>query len=184
MERMTQYVALLRAINVGGHTVKMTDLKALFEALEFSSVETFIASGNVIFESPVDGAAELEQQIETHLHESLGYSVATFIRSVPEVVQIAQHEPFDAAELEAGAGLYVAFLQHEPTNEAHQKLMSFRNATDDFHIHQREVYWLCRTRFSDSTFSGPKLEKTLGLQATVRNSSTVKKIAAKYGLLE
>jgi uncharacterized protein (DUF1697 family) len=119
-----------------------------------------------------------------HLRESLGYSVATFVRSVPELVRIAEYEPFQATEFEAGAGLYIAFLQHDPTDEAHQKLMSFRNATDDFHVHQRQVYWLCRTRFSDSTFSGPKLEKTLGLQATVRNSSTVKKIAAKYALLE
>jgi uncharacterized protein (DUF1697 family) len=181
---MTQYIAFLRAINVGGHTVNMTALRELFEAIGFSSVETFIASGNVIFESPVGDTAELEQRIETHLHKSLGYAVATFIRSVPELVQIAQYEPFQAAELEAGAGLYIAFLQHEPTHQAHQKLMSFRNATDDFHVHQRQVYWLCHTRFSDSTFSGPKLEKTLGLQATVRNSSTVKKIAAKYGLLE
>jgi uncharacterized protein (DUF1697 family) len=181
---MTQYVAFLRAINVGGHTVKMTDLRELFETLGLSRVETFIASGNVIFESALEDISELESRIETHLHKSLGYAVATFIRSVPELVQIAQHEPFDAAEFEAGAGLYIAFLQHEPTVEAHQKLMSFRNATDDFHVHQRQIYWLCHTRFSDSTFSGPKLEKTLGLQATVRNSSTVKKMAAKYGLLK
>jgi uncharacterized protein (DUF1697 family) len=181
---MTKYVAFLRAINVGGHTVKMTDLRELFETLGLKKVETFIASGNVIFDSPVDDTAKLEQKIETHLHESLGYTVTTFIRSVPELVQVAQHEPFQAAELEAGAGLYIAFLQHEPTDEAHQKLMLSRNATDDFHIHQRQVYWLCHARFSDSTFSGPKLEKTLGLQATVRNSSTVKKIVAKYTALE
>jgi uncharacterized protein (DUF1697 family) len=62
---MTQYVAFLRAINVGGHTVKMTDLRELFETLRFKKVETFIASGNVIFESPVDDTGELEQRIET-----------------------------------------------------------------------------------------------------------------------
>jgi uncharacterized protein (DUF1697 family) len=181
---MTQYVAFLRAINVGGHTVKMTDLRELFEALGFSSVETFIASGNVIFNSPVGDTAELEQRIETHLRESLGYPVATFIRSVPDLERIARHVPFQASELENGETVYIAFLQREPTDEAHQKLMSFRKATDDFHVHQCQVYWLCRTRFSDSTFSGAKLEKTLGMQATVRNSSTVKKMAAKYGLLE
>jgi uncharacterized protein (DUF1697 family) len=151
---MTQYVAFLRAINVGGHTVKMTDLRALFEALEFTNVETFIASGNVIFDSPVEQAGQLEQKIETHLHQSLGYPVATFLRSVPELAQIARHEPFQAFEFEAGAGLYVAFLQHEPTDETRRKLMSFRNATDDFHVHQREVYWLCRTKFSESALSG------------------------------
>ncbi len=48
---MPKYVALLRAINVGGHTVKMDHLRRLFEALGFTNVETFIASGNVIFDS-------------------------------------------------------------------------------------------------------------------------------------
>ena len=48
---MTRYIAFLRAINVGGHTVKMAELKRLFEALGFTNVETFIASGNVIFDS-------------------------------------------------------------------------------------------------------------------------------------
>ena len=48
---MPKYVALLRAINVGGHTVKMDHLRSLFEAIGFSNVETFIASGNVIFDS-------------------------------------------------------------------------------------------------------------------------------------
>lgn len=181
---MSRYFAFLRAINVGGHTVKMTELRELFEALEFTDVETFIASGNVIFDSPVEHIRELEQQIETHLHQSLGYPVATFLRSIPELARIARHEPFQASEFESGAGLYIAFLQHEPTHEAQRKLMSFTNDTDDFHVHQHEVYWLCRKKFSDSTFSGAKLEKTLGLQATVRNSSTVRKIAAKYASSE
>jgi len=48
---MPRYVALLRGINLGGHTVKMDRLKKLFEELGLKNVETFIASGNVIFES-------------------------------------------------------------------------------------------------------------------------------------
>jgi uncharacterized protein (DUF1697 family) len=60
------------------------------------------------------------------------------------------------------------------------KLMSFKTATDDFHVHKREVYWLCRTKFSESTFSGALLEKVLGAPATIRNANTVRKIAAKY----
>jgi uncharacterized protein (DUF1697 family) len=76
-ERKRRYVAFLRAINLGGHVVKMDELKRQFEALEFSNVSTFIASGNVIFES--DGApAELEPRIEQHLHHRLGHGVGTF----------------------------------------------------------------------------------------------------------
>jgi uncharacterized protein (DUF1697 family) len=60
------------------------------------------------------------------------------------------------------------------------KLLSLQTKTDNFHFHGRELYWLCHTRFSDSPFSGPKLEKILGVETTVRNSNTVMKIAAEY----
>jgi uncharacterized protein (DUF1697 family) len=177
---MIRYVAFLRAINVGGHTVRMADLRQLFEALGFSNVETFIASGNVIFESAVNEADKLEGQLENRLHQALGYPVATFLRSVSELAAIAQHKSFQAAELEAGATLYVAFLRKEPGSESQRKLMAFQNEINAFHIHQREVYWLCRTRQLESAFSGALLEKTLGTQATLRNATTVRKLAAKY----
>jgi hypothetical protein len=58
--------------------------------------------------------------------------------------------------------------------------MTFRTPIDDFHVHEREVYWLARRKISESTFSGALLEKTIGLPATVRNATTVKMLAAKY----
>ena len=61
---MSLYVAFLRAINIGGHTVKMDDLRQLFESLQFTGVETFIASGNVVFEAGSDNPQELEKLIE------------------------------------------------------------------------------------------------------------------------
>ena len=59
-------------------------------------------------------------------------------------------------------------------------LLSLQTKTDKFSYRDREIYWLCLTRFSDSKFSGPSLEKTLGVQVTVRSSGTIAKIAAKY----
>ena len=178
---MPQYLAFLRAINVGGHTVKMDQLRRLFEALGFANVETFIASGNVIFTSPSKSAKALEQKIEKHLHESLGYEVATFIRTTAELAAIAQYQPFSAAELnDKGNKLYLAFTADPPSAAAKQKLLASANETDAFHIHSREVYWLCRTQFHESKFSGALLEKILGMPATVRNSTTVQKMAAKY----
>src|SRR5687767_8789936 len=177
-----RFIALLRAINVGGHNVKMSDLRALFESLGFSSVETFIASGNVIFESPEENRAALEERIADHLQKSLGYGVATFIRSVPEITQIANYQPFPASELAAeGASLYIAFLHALPDEEGKHRLKEYRTFVDDFHIHGREVYWLCRKKMSESTFSGAQLETALGMPATIRNSTTVKKLALKYG---
>ncbi len=178
---MPKYVAFLRAINVGGHTVKMHQLRLLFESLGFSRVETFIASGNVIFESRSKSTKVLEKKIEGVLHETLRYHVATFIRSTVELAAIAHYQPFNVAKLKAeGSNLYIAFLADRPSEEAKKKLLSFSTKVDDFHVSEREVYWLCRTKTSESAFSGARLEKTLGIQATFRNSTTVKKLAVKY----
>jgi len=86
---MPKYVAFLRAINVGGHTVKMDHLRLIFEAMGLKNVETFIASGNVIFDSTAKNSKALESKIEEFLQERLGYQVATFIRSTSEVGNIA-----------------------------------------------------------------------------------------------
>jgi uncharacterized protein (DUF1697 family) len=178
-----RYVAFLRAINVGGHTVKMEHLRKLVASLGYMNVETFIASGNVIFYAPARSTRDMEKEIERHLQESLGYAVATFIRTHGELAVIARYQPFPAPELEeAGNALYIAFLPTPPSDEAQDTLMASRTETDDFHIHGRETYWLCRTRISDSTFSGAKLEKILGMPATMRNVTTVRKLAAKYPL--
>jgi uncharacterized protein (DUF1697 family) len=177
---MPKYVAFLRAINVGGHTVKMDYLRQVFEAVGFSNVETFIASGNVIFESKSKNAKALEKKIEDCLQETLGYRVTTFIRSLPQLAEIANYKPFNAAQLEESHAVYIAFLADVPSDEAKQKLLSFTTATDEFHFSGRELYWLARKNFSESTFSGALLEKALGMPATLRNTTTVKKIATKY----
>lgn len=176
----TRLIAFLRAINVGGHNVRMDRLRELFEALGFSNVETFIASGNVIFDSPPESTRALEAVIEDHLREALGYEVATFIRSTSELAEIANYEPFATSELDNANSLYVAFLSAPPDGEAEQRLLAFRGEVDDFHVRGREVYWLCRKKMSESAFSGALLEKTIGMPATLRNVNTLRRLAAKY----
>lgn len=178
---MTKYVALLRAINVGGHTVKMDHLRSLFEDLGFSNVETFIASGNVIFDSISKSTQDMERKIEDHLRDTLGYEVTTFIRSTMELAVIADYMPFPAEEIESeGHCLYIGFLVDEPGKEAKKKVQSLATETDEFRVKARELYWLCRKRISESDVTGGKLTKALGMEMTLRNSTTVKKIAAKY----
>jgi uncharacterized protein (DUF1697 family) len=178
---MARHVAFLRAINVGGHTVKMDQLRALFVSMGFDQVETFIASGNVIFEATAEDSKAIEKQIEAVLRAALGYDVATFVRSMVDVADISAYKSFPDEEMNAaGNTIYIAFLADEPGEQAVQKLQTYTSAFDEFHVHGREVYWLCRKRMSESEFSGAVLEKTLGMLATLRNSNTLNKIAAKY----
>jgi uncharacterized protein (DUF1697 family) len=170
-----RHVAFLRAINVGGHTVRMADLRRLFESMRFGGVETFIASGNVIFESASDPRT-LERRIERRLRQDLGYHVGTFIRSCADVRRIAVHQPFVAPD---ACSLYVVFLRETPGAEMRGKIMALRTAADDLSLHGREVYWLCRGPFRDSAAAVP-LGRIVGAQGTMRNVSTVRKLAAKY----
>ncbi len=172
---MSRRIAFLRALNVGGHTVKMDALRALFEQLGFANVATFIASGNVLFDG--DGAAEeLEARIETHLQAALGYEVATFLRTPAEVAAIANYQPFNATDLEQAFGLMVAFLKAQPDEAATERLVAYRRTSDDFAVHGREVYWLRHTQQSETNFASATLERLLRAPATVRSMTTVRKL--------
>jgi uncharacterized protein (DUF1697 family) len=178
---MPKYVAFLRAINVGGHVVKMDRLRSLFAALGFANVETFIASGNVIFDSRTKDIPALERKIEKHLQAALGYVVTTFVRATSDLPNIIHDQPFDNAELETeGNILYIGFLAEYPGDSARDKLRSCSTEVDLLDVYGREVYWLCRTKFSESQFTGARLEKTLGMPMTLRNSNTINRLAAKY----
>ncbi|MFZ1041068.1 MAG: DUF1697 domain-containing protein [Anaerolineales bacterium] len=177
---MTKYIAFLRAINVGGHTVKMDALRGFFESLGFLNVETFIASGNVLFETGSKDSGVLEKKIESKLREALGYHVATFVRTDAELKAIAEYKPFPQSQLDAATAFNVAFLKESLDDQRTKKVMSLRTGIDDFHVHGRELYWLCKKKQSDSTFSNAVLEKTLGRPSTIRGVNTIQKIAVKY----
>lgn len=178
---MTRFVAFLRAINVGGRVVPMAELRRHFETMGFTKVETFIASGNVIFGPASGSVAALEKQIAAHLESALGYEVGVFLRSCKEVEAVAKYEPFPPAQLAGATALNVAFLTQPLTAADARKLIALETEIDTFHSHGREVYWLCQRRQSESKFSNRLFEKALGLRTTFRGISSVRKLAAKLG---
>jgi uncharacterized protein (DUF1697 family) len=178
---MTKFIAFLRAINVGSHVVKMDQLRQFFEALAFANVETFIASGNVIFEANSKDAKAMQRRIENHLRQAVGYEVATFVRTLDELERIAKSRPFSESELNAaGNTLYVGFIADNPGKAAAKKVASLATDVDYLKVHGSEVYWLCRTNFSDSKISGTLLERTLGTKVTFRNINTIRRLLKKY----
>jgi uncharacterized protein (DUF1697 family) len=175
-----RYVALLRAINVGGHVVKMDVLRKHFIKLGFANVETFIASGNVIFDAPGAMARDLEERIAYELEQRLGYPVATFVRTPAELGSVVRHEPFAPDVFDPDQHpLYIGFLAGRPKPDTIKTVVGLRTPVDELHIHGRELYWGCRTRLSESAVSGAALERALGMPMTMRNVTTVRKLAAK-----
>lgn len=176
---MPQYVAFLRAINVGGHNVKMDALCTLFEELGHGEVESFIASGNILFQSSSKSRKSLEDKIEKHLEAALGYEVATFIRTASEISEIASHPPISACDAEKAGALNVALLKSPLSDTASKTLQSLESTIDRLISHQSEVYWLCQVKQSESKFSNALFERKLKVPATFRSLSTMQRLAKK-----
>ena len=124
----------------------------------------------------------LQQRIEDRLRTSLGYEVSAFIRTEAEVGAIACYQPFKESQLRGAGALNVGFLPEPLGAAATKALMRMKTEIDDFHVHGREVYWLCKKKQSESTFSNAVFERTLKVRATFRSVSTVSRLAAKYAV--
>ena len=172
---MPRYIALLRAINVGGHVVKMEKLRQLFGELGFSKIATFINSGNVIFDSRSADCAALEKKIEKHLEVALGYPVAAFLRTPAELATICEHRPFADAPM-----FHIGFLVQPLADGARDALLKFQSQDNLLHVHGREIYWLTRVGQAQSKFNNAVCERAIEARATFRNINTVSKLAEKY----
>jgi len=175
---MTRYVALLRAVNVGGRFVKMDRLRRLLEQLGLARVETFIASGNVIFESRSRDPKRLEARISRHLKQALGYDVAVFVRTRAEIAEVARYRPFRSVP--AGGGVFVGFFPVPLGPKAARAARALESRDERFRVHGRELYWCYRARSMAMLTSLARLEKTIGRQGTFRTANTVRRLAEAY----
>ncbi|HEY4067806.1 MAG TPA: DUF1697 domain-containing protein [Burkholderiaceae bacterium] len=174
---MPRLVAFLRAVNVGGRTVKMDALRAAFEALGLTKVETFIASGNVVFDSKGRDLAALERRIENALHASFGFEIDTFVRTRDEVAALAAHAAFEAAETTQVVG----FLRAVPDAGALKTIAGMGSEVDRFQVEGRELFWLSSAKQSESVFSNAVFERALKLRTTFRGVGSLRKMVAKHG---
>ena len=178
---MFRFIAFLRAINVGGgRTVKMQSLRQVFESLGFSKVATFIASGNVVFETTTKDAKTLERKIERALKEALGYEVRTFVRGETELVKIANYQPFPQSKFDETWHSNIIFLADNLNKKLKQDVNALGTNIDAFEVRGREIYWVRRRRHNGALFSTVPLEKILGHAFTVRGADTIKGIASKW----
>jgi uncharacterized protein (DUF1697 family) len=178
---MFRFVAFLRAINVGGgRNVTMQSLRRVFESLGFSRVATFIASGNVVFETTTKKTKTLERKIERALKEALGYEVRTFVRGEAELAEIANYRPFPWSKFDETWHSNIIFLADSLNEKLKQSVDALRTNTDAFEVHRQEIYWWRRRKQNGALFSTVPLEKILGPAFTVRGTNTIKRIVSKY----
>jgi uncharacterized protein (DUF1697 family) len=143
-------------------------------------VETFIASGNVIFQTTTKKTKTLERKIERRLNEALGYEVRTFVRGESELIKIATYRPFTQSKFDETWHSNIIFLADNLNEKLKQDVNALRTNTDAFEVHGREIYRWRRRKQNGALFSTVPLEKILRPAFTVRGANTIKRIVSKY----
>lgn len=177
---MDHYVAFLRGMNLGGRRIKNAELREEFEALGFSDVACFRASGNVVFAAKSESEAKLTTRIEAGLEEGLGYAVPVFLRGAAELGALAAHAPFDATAVKTSKGkLQVALLPGKPAAKARKEALAEATDEDRLALEGRELYWLPSGGISESDLDLKTIEAAIG-PWTMRTMGTIEQIVAKY----
>jgi uncharacterized protein (DUF1697 family) len=178
---MKTYVALLRAVNVGGKSLPMEDLRKLCADLDLANVETYLQSGNAVFDSPAAGIATLPAALETQIRKAFGFDVTVFILEPADLQRILKENPFleqPGADLES---LYVTFLQYPPAPRQWAALDGMDAAPDSFRPGEAEVFVSCPGGYGKTKLSNAFFEKKLNMPATTRNWKTVTALAQLAG---
>lgn len=164
---MTTYVALLRAVNVGGTgKLPMADLREMGEALGFTRVRTYIASGNLVFQSG-KSAGQVKAALETALARYAAKPVGVIIRTVSEMAAVLADNPFPDAP---GNRAVVIFLDDPPPSDLLKHLKG--RAREDVRPGKREIHV-----FYPDGMGKSKLVIPSARSGTARNGNTVAKLA-------
>ena len=168
------YVCLLRGINVSGRKViRMADLRKLFESIGFGRVETYLQSGNVVFESESAGASSLADRVKDEIERWFGFDVPVIVRERRRFLRVREHNPLIGLEGIDEAKLHVTFLSRLPAATNLERLQSFDAAPERFAVRGDCVYLYCPNGYGRTTLSNNFLERKLGMVATTRNWKTV-----------
>lgn len=170
---MTTYISLLRGINVSGQKlIKMDALKQLYEAMHFSRVQTFIQSGNVIFQSETTTSKALQTKISTQIQKTFGFEVPVLVVKTEELKNIIARNPFLKEEKKDISHLYVTFLSSEPVMDNWNTILAKRLPAEEIVWLDRAVYLYLPSGAGNTKLSNAFLESKLKTVATTRNWKT------------
>ena len=173
-----RYIALLRGINVGGHTVKMDHLRDLFAELGFDRVRSYIQTGNLFFESEETDQRVLRTRIEGHLRIALGYAVPTCVRTIEEVEQVLALDPFQGIAVTPETRFAVTFLAEPATVTLPVPYVTPDGAYELRGMTARELFVVWHLQDGRPGNSYGLIEKRLSVPGTTRFWHTTAKILA------
>lgn len=175
---MPVFIGLIRGINVGGRNMlKMEVLRGLCTTLGYTSVQTLLQSGNVVFRSSRKDAKRVAKEIEKAIHDEAGLDVRVMVRTPEDLRRVIESNPFAAHAERDPSHLLVTFLGDEPAAVAKTALLeACRVAPDAVHLAANELYAYYEHGMIDSKLAKVPIEKKLGVAGTARNWNTVNKL--------
>ncbi len=173
-----QYAAILRGINVGGkRKVLMVDLKQLLQKYGFQNVQTYIQSGNVIFDwNGNETNEQLATKIKERLLEKYGFEVPVLVRTADQIKEAIATNPYVKSKKPI-ENLHLTFLQTIPEKDRLAEISTYDYPPDMCQIIDGNVFVCCANGYSASKYTNQFFEKKLKVAATTRNWKTVLKLA-------
>jgi uncharacterized protein (DUF1697 family) len=176
---MTTYLALLRAVNVGGHRkVAMAELRELLAQLGFDNARSLLQSGNLVFGGKPGATAELERLLQAEVDARLDCCTDFFVRTREEWKAVIAHNPFPEAAERDPAHLLVMFLKDAPDGEHVKALQGAITGPEVVRAQGRHLYVVYPVDIGHSRLTSTLIERKLGTRGTGRNWNTVLKLGA------
>jgi uncharacterized protein (DUF1697 family) len=171
---MPAYIAMLRGVNVSGHKpLPMERLRTSLAPLGFTSVKTYLQSGNVVFETAKASPSALAAKIQGVINRDFGFSVPVIIRTAADMTQIVTDNPFMKDPRIDPLKVHVTFLSDLAPKTAPALLLPLADGPERLHVSGREIYLYCPNGYGRTRLSNTAIEKKLALAATTRNWKTV-----------
>jgi uncharacterized protein (DUF1697 family) len=158
----------------------MSVLADHFRSIGYPEVQTFINTGNVLFNSSSQSAPQLAEQIEISLEPLLGFKSEVFVRDRAEIETILSTAAELAPKIAQGGEINVAFLVMPLTTAQELSLSRLSSSLDEFLVLGTEVYWICQTAQNESKFSNSVFERKLKLRSTFRRVSMLEKLSGEF----
>ena len=170
---MATYISILRGINVSGkNMIKMTDLKKVYEDLNFKNVLTYLQSGNVIFNARTKDEKALENTIPSAIKKVFDLEVPVMVLTPGNLEEIINGNPFIHDSKWDTSFLHVTFLAKEPAQYDKERILNKRLAGEEVAFSSRVVYLYCPNGYGKTNLNNNFLERQLKVTATTRNWKT------------
>ncbi len=174
---MKTYISILRGINVGGQRIiKMDALKALYQELGFKNIDTYIQSGNVIFQHTNSNEVELKNLIQDKIKTAFDFDVPVIVLSAIKLKSIISNNPFANDSDKNAAYIHITFLAEQPEYFDPVNILSKKSDSEEIHLTQDAIYLYCPNGYGKTKLTNNFIESKLKVQATTRNWKTSLKL--------